>query len=83
MDFDYPYDEPACEKIYIPSGQSRHQRIEINPVGNDIIIEIVVKRRTETTIILKDAVLNGVTVDESTFIYAWPDWGDCSRYWCF
>ncbi len=81
MDFNYPYDGPACDKIYI-AFESRHLSIEIHdPVGDDIIIDMVIRRRTEGTIILKDAVLNGVTVDESTFIFAEPDL-DCSRYWC-
>jgi len=76
MDF-----EPACEKIYI--GRSfRHSSIEIYDVGNDTIIEFVEKRRMVGTVILKDAVLNGVTVDESIFIYQrYPDW-DCNRVFC-
>jgi len=76
MDF-----EPACEKIYI-GPPNRHLSIEIYDVGNDTIIEFVVRKRTVGTIMLKDTVLNGVTVNESIFIYEqFPDF-DCSRYYC-
>jgi len=76
MDF-----EPVCEKIYIGS-PSRHLRVEIYDVGNDTIIEFVVKRRMVGTLILKDTVPNGVTVDESIFIYeSGPDWDECSIHW--
>jgi Ca2+-binding RTX toxin-like protein len=85
MDFDYPYNLPACDVIYIAI-HSRYRvdfrNVEINNVGNDIIIDVEVKRGgTGGTILLKDAWLKGVTVDESTFIFTYPE-RDCSRYWC-
>ena len=55
MDFNYPYDGPGCDKIYIMI-ESRHLSIEFYPVGNDIIIDTKVKREFGT-IILKDALL--------------------------
>jgi Ca2+-binding RTX toxin-like protein len=69
MDFE------VCELIYFPehSSELKHLKINISDVGNDIIIELLVKRHSEGTIILKNAALNGITVDESTFIFAWPD----------
>ncbi len=84
MDFNDPDDGPACDKIYIKI-ESRHLSIEFNPVGYDIIIDIKDKREFGT-IILKDALLNDVVVDESTFIIG--SWNfnhgdvDCSRYLC-
>ena len=85
MDFE------ACDLIYLKF--SSHYRVsfsnvKINDVGDDIIIDIVVKRGgTGGTIILKDALLNGVTVNESTFRIGWPGARpatgcDPSRYWC-
>jgi Ca2+-binding RTX toxin-like protein len=90
MDFDYPYDQPACDLIHIAIHSSYRVdfgNVKINTEGpNDIIIDVEVKRggRWSGTIILKDALLNGVTVDESTFVFPgeyYPD-VDCSRYYC-
>ena len=94
MDFDYPNNEPACDLILFQSyDQLSFSNLKITDVGDDIVIDIVRKKGNGkgresivSTIILKDALLNGVTVDESTFRYSWPDSTppDCnpSRYWC-
>jgi Ca2+-binding RTX toxin-like protein len=77
MDFEYPYNEPNCELInlsYSDYWRVDFRNVTINTVGDDIIIDVVVKRMGGAggTIILKNAYLNGVTVDESNFIFVWP-----------
>ncbi len=78
MDFDYPYNEPACERInfsFTNYWRVDFRSLEITTVGNDIVIDLVVKRGggRHQTVILKDAVINGVTVDESTFTFEFPN----------
>ena len=89
MDFE------ACDLILFSSrDQLSFSDLKINDVGDDIIIDIVQtkgngkgRESIVDTIILKGALLNRVTVDESTFRYSWPGSTpsrgcDPSRYWC-
>lgn len=78
MDFDYPYDEVPCERInfsYSDYWRVDFRNLDITYVGDDIVIDLVVKRGggEHLTVILKDAVINGVTVDESTFTFEYPN----------
>jgi Ca2+-binding RTX toxin-like protein len=78
MDFE------ACDLVYYPvnSHDSKFLETNISVVGDDIIIEFTSRKKSNgsSTIILRNAALNGVTVDESTIIYDWPHW-DCDVYW--
>lgn len=70
MDYGYPFNEPVCDLIhfrYESFFRADPSDVEINTVGNDIVIDIWIKKGGGVggTVILKDAVTNGITLDVS------------------
>ncbi len=73
LDFGYPY-ESACDTIsllYRAKYKLDFNDLSFDYVGNDIVIDfwITMHGGNGGTIILKDALLNGVVVDESSFTF--------------
>ena len=74
LDFGYPYDEPACDTIsllYRAKYKLDYNDLNIDVVGSDIVIDfwITMHGGNGGTIILQDAFLNEVVVDESSFTF--------------
>jgi Ca2+-binding RTX toxin-like protein len=74
LDFGYPYAEPACELISLPYRATYNldfDDLSIDVVGNDIVIDFWITKHGGNggTIILKDADLNGVVIDESNVTF--------------
>ena len=74
MDFNYPTSDPACDSInfsYHNRFRADFNDLRFSTVGNDIYIELVIKPSGGSggTVILKNAVLNLVTVDESNITF--------------
>jgi hypothetical protein len=70
MDFGYPYSDPTCDLIhfrYESFWRAGPEDAEINEVGNDIVVDIWITKGGGVggTVILKDALLHGVTLDMS------------------
>jgi Ca2+-binding RTX toxin-like protein len=74
MDFGYPYDQAPCDTInYAFRGWFRvdYRSLDIEVVGDDIVITLTIKRGggSPSTVTVKNAVLNGITVDESNITF--------------
>jgi Ca2+-binding RTX toxin-like protein len=74
LDFGYPYNEPACDTIsfgYRAKYGLEFNDLSIEVVDDDIVIDfwMTMHGGNGGTIILKDAYLNTVVVDESSFTF--------------